>query len=131
MKLSHLGLAAGLTLLPVSAWAADGHDHAHSANGGQVQKIGVYEGELVVKGSDITLYVRDEQDKTVDATTFSATAIVLAKGNEQKTVELKPAGDNKLAGKVDFPLDAKIRATVSLKAGTTDAGKGRYTLEQK
>jgi hypothetical protein len=36
----------------------------------------------------------------VDASKLSATAVVLAKGNEQKTVELKPAKDNMLSGRV-------------------------------
>ncbi len=103
---------------------------AHSAsNGGQVQQIGPYEVELVVKGADVTLFVLDSQDKKVDVAAFSATATVLAKGNEQKVIELKPAGDNKLGGKVEFAFDGKFRATVSLKTPAGEAGKGRYALD--
>ena len=90
---------------------------------GQAQKIGKYEGELVVKGTTLTLYVLDEKDQKVDALKMSATAEVLAKGNEKKTVELKPAGENKLAGTGDFVTDGKLRATVTLVAAGTEAGK--------
>lgn len=117
--------------LAVPTWAlAQAHSHA-APNGGQIQKIGSYEGELVVKGSDIALYVVDANEKKVDAAPLSATALVLAKGNEQKAVELKPAGDNKLAGKVDFPYEGKFRATVSLRTASGEAGKARYSLDAK
>jgi hypothetical protein len=75
------------------------------------------------------LHVLDDKDQKVDATKFSATAIVLAKGNEQKTVELKPANDNVLSGKADFSVDGKFRATVTLKSGTAEIGKGRYNID--
>lgn len=117
-----LGLVAGL------GTAALAHDHP-APNGGQIKQIGPYEAELVVKGSEMTLHVLDEQDRKVDASTLSATAVVLAKGNEHRTVEMKPAGDNRLSGKVDFPFDGKFRATVSLKTPKGEAGKGRYTLD--
>ncbi len=120
---------AALLLIPLAAFAENEHNHAHATNGRQVQKIGVYEAELVFKGADITLYVRDDKDQKVDTATLSATAIILAKGNQQKTVELKPAGDNKLAGKIDFPVEGKLRATVSLKTAAGEAGKGRYSLD--
>ena len=48
-----------------------------------------------------------------------------------RTVELKPAGDNRLAGKVDFPIEGKLRATVTLKMGDAEIGKGRYSLDQR
>lgn len=121
-------LAALLVVASITAWA-QGHGHA-PANGGQIQKIGTYEAELVVKGADMMLYVLDDKDQKVDATKFSATAVVLAKGNEQKTVELKPGNDNMLSGRADFAVDGKFRATVTLKSGSTEIGKGRYNIDQ-
>ena len=73
----------------------------------------------------------DAQEKKVNVTGFSATATVLARGNEQKTVTLAPAGENKLVGKVDFPVDGKFRATVSLKPSTGEAVRARYSVDQK
>lgn len=126
LKLRFL-MAAGLALAPALA-LAQGHSHA-APNGGQIQKIGSYEAELVVKGSDAMLYVVDDKEQKVDASKLSATAMVLAKGNEQKVLELRPTRDNMLAGKVDFPVEGKFRATVTLKSGATEIGKGRYSLD--
>jgi nitrogen fixation protein FixH len=112
-----------LTLLasPVLAWAQD--------QGGQEIKIGNYQAELVVKGAEMTLFVNDAKDEKIDASGLKATAVVLAKGNQQKTVELSPGGDNKLVGKVDFPVEGKFRATVTLKNASGEIGKGRYNLD--
>lgn len=112
------------------AIAQGGHSHAAS-NGGQIQSIGTYEAELVVKGADMTLYIVDNQEKKVDASKYSATAVVLATGNQQKIVELIPSGENRLAGKIDFAVSGKFRATVTLKTATGEAGKGRYSLDAK
>lgn len=131
MKGSFIFLATLLALSPLHAIAGDKHDHANGQNGGKIEKIGSYEGELVAKGAELALYVFDAQDKNVDAASMSGVAVVLAKGNEQKTVELKPAGGNKMTGVIDFPVDGKLRATVSLKAGSETVGKARYSLDMK
>jgi nitrogen fixation protein FixH len=129
MRRIRTAIVLSALLAPAAAYA-QGKGHAHAAtNGGQIQQIGSYEGELVVKGADVMLYVVDETEQKVDASKLSATAVVLAKGNEQKTVELKPAKDNVLSGKADFPVDGKFRATVTLKSGAAEVGKGRYSLD--
>jgi nitrogen fixation protein FixH len=120
-------VAAAMTAAPAAM--AQGHSHA-SPNGGQIQKLGSYEGELVVKGSEVILFVVDSAEKKVDSAPLTATATVLAKGNEQKVVELKPAGENKLTGKVEFPVEGKFRATVSLKTASGEAGKARFNLDK-
>ncbi len=120
-----LGLVtAGLLAVGLGSASAQ---HAHQ--GGYAQKIGPYEVELVVKGSELTAFILDAKENKVSSSEFSATAVVLAKGNEQRTVELKPAGDNKLSGKVDFPVDGKFRTTVTLKSVKGEVGKGRYNLD--
>ena len=79
----------------------------------------------------MTLYLNDENDKPADAANFAATSLVLAKGNQQKSVELKPAGGNKLVGKGDFQVEDKVRATVTLVASGSELGKARYSLDAK
>jgi hypothetical protein len=124
-----LAALAMVVAVPDAANARAGHSHSHADHGGQVQKIGKYEGELVVKGGELTLYVNDENDKPANASGFAATAIVLAKDG-QKTIDLKPAGENKLAGSGEFqPADGKIRATVTLTADGRELGKGRYNID--
>lgn len=106
--------------------------HSHAApNGGQIQKIGSFEGELSIKGTQATLYVVDEAEKKVDVAAMTASATVLAKGNQQKVVEMKPAGENRLVGTVDFPIEGKFRATVTLRTASGEAGKARYNLDAK
>ena len=109
------------------------HAHSHAApNGGQIQQIGKeVEGELLVKGSEVTLFLVDQHEKKIEAAPYAATAIVLAKGNQQKTIELKPAGENKLAAKIDFPVEGKFRASLTLRKGAAEVGKARFNLDPK
>jgi len=84
----------------------------------------------VVRGAEVTLYVLDEQERPVDASRFTDLATVLARGNEQRQVELRPAGDNRLTGRVDFPVDGRFRATIALgQSNGDDVGRARCTLD--
>ena len=119
---------AFVSAVPAAALA----QHSHAApNGGQIQAIGKLEGELVVRGAQATLFIVDDAEKKVDASAMSASAIVLAKGNQQKTVEMKPAGENRLVGAVDFPVEGKFRATVTLRTASGEVGKARYSFDAK
>ena len=124
--LIRIAMLLGLLLAPGVAVAEQGHGHSH--RGGQEVRIGSYEVELVVASAEMTLHVNDTKDQKVDAAGFSATAIVLAKGNQQRTVELAHGGDNKLVGKIDFATDTRFRATVTLRDAKGEIGKGRYNL---
>ncbi|MBL6080791.1 hypothetical protein JMJ56_22510 [Belnapia sp. T18] len=123
-------LAGGLA--PILVWAAgaraqgSGHGHAHSGN---EVKIGRHEVELTVRGAEATLLVRDERDQPVDAASYSASAVVLARGNERRTLEFRPAGANRMVAPVDFPFDGKFRATVTLRGPGGDLGTGRFNLD--
>ena len=88
-----------------------------------------YEVELAVKGSEATLAISDERDQPVDASAFSATAVALARGNERRTMEFRPAGENRLAARVDFPFDGKFRATVTLRGPGGDLGQARFNVD--
>ena len=123
---------------PPATWAyvAAGGGRAHAQSGqqrhvhtGQEQKIGPYEIELAVKGSEATLAISDERDQPVDASAFSATAVALARGNERRTMEFRPAGANRLAARVDFPFDGKFRATVTLRGPGGDLGQARFNVD--
>lgn len=114
---------------PSATWAqgaSGGHGHAHT---GQEQKIGRYEVELVVRGTEATLLVRDEREQPVDAASLGATAVALARGNERRTFDFRPAGDNRLAARIDFPFEGKFRATVTLRGPGGDLGTGRFNVD--
>lgn len=112
----------------VTGGRAQGGSHGHTHSGNEV-KIGRHEVELVVRGSEATLLVRDERDQPVDAASFSATAIALARGNERRTLEFRPAGGNRLVAPVDFPFDGKFRATVTLRGPGGELGTGRFNID--
>ncbi|MFP5512365.1 MAG: hypothetical protein ACLGJC_04710 [Alphaproteobacteria bacterium] len=130
MNVLRILFAAILAVAPISAMAQDkSHGHSHTApHGGQIQNIGTYEAELVVKGTELTLYLVDKDEKEVPSNGFEATAVVLAKDG-QKPVALKPNGNNKLTGTADFTYEGKFRATVTLTSAGKEVGKGRYSLD--
>jgi hypothetical protein len=119
-----------LTLSPGLGFAQSGHAHI-APNGGQIVNIGKFEVELVATAQEIRLYLTDEKEQKVDAGPFSATASVLARGNQQRTVELSSAGGNLLSAKYDFPVEGKFRATVTLKSKDGDVGRGRFNVDLK
>ena len=56
-------------------------------------------------------------------------AVALARGNERRTMEFRPAGANRLAARVDFPFDGKFRATVTLRGPGGDLGQARFNVD--
>jgi hypothetical protein len=125
MRVIAAAFAFILILLPAGAQSRGSHPH----HGGQTQIIGPYEVELVAKGTEVTLFILDDKDRKVDAAPLSGAAEVLAKGNERKTITFKPAGDNKLSAPIDFAIEGKFRATVTLKNAQGEVGKGRYAVD--
>lgn len=121
-KLSAL-VAAGLLAFAVSAQADE------PKYGGQVKKIGSYEGELVVKGTDVHLYVIKDH-KPMNPTAAMTASVRLFVNNAESQVELKPEG-NKLAGKASGPATGNVRAMASLAESGKEVGKAQYNLNVK
>lgn len=121
-------MAAGILALavPAAARAQGGHRHVHT---GQEVKIGPYEVELIVRNGEASLVLLDAGERPVDAARFSATAVVLARGNERRNVEFRPSGENRLTAAIDFPFDGKFRATVTLRGPDGVVGNGRYSVD--
>lgn len=118
--------AAGLMALTGEGRAQAPHGHAHS---GAEIKIGPYEVELQVRGSEATLIILDANERPVAAAGFSATAVALARGNERRTIEFSPSAENRLTARVDFPFDGKFRATVTLRGPNGVVGNARYSVD--
>ena len=110
-------------LLAPFAWADE------PKHGGQVKKIGSYEGELVVKGGEVQLYVIKDH-KPMSPTTGMAASVRLFANNAEQFVDLAPAGD-KLAGKTSGPVSGSIRAMTTLSEGGKEIGKAQYNLNAR
>jgi len=123
MKRLMMMVAASVLAISVSA-------HADEAmHGGQVKKIGTYEGELVVKGNDVHLYVIKDHKPHTPPASMSA-SIRLFVNNAESSVDLKPAGD-KLAGKAVAPATGNVRAMASLQENGKEVGKAQFSLNAK
>ena len=85
-----LAALAALALAP----AALAHVPAggRGPNGGQVQDVGSYHGEMLAKDGEITLFLFDHNDRPVSAREASGTAIVLSEGRQQ-TLTFAPRAD--------------------------------------
>ena len=68
--------------------------------------------ELVAKGNELTLYVLDASEKTVNVESGSAKAQVLI-GGKTHNVELKPAGSNSLKGTGPFTAAKGMKVIVT------------------
>lgn len=115
-------------LAPMRAWAQPAGRHAH-AHGGLEQHIGPYEVGLVVRGTTVALTILDDREQPVDAAGFGATAVVLARGNERRTIEFQPAGANRLTATIGFPFDGKFRASVTLRGPGGTLGTARFNVD--
>lgn len=120
MKFASFAAIAALVAFP--AWAADKH-------GGHEVQVGKFHVELAVKDREVTLYVRDQADKPVDAKTVKATANVLS-GKDKANVELMAAGEG-LKGQAPFSVakDAKVVVTFSVAGAKSE--QARFSLGQK
>ncbi len=118
MKLAAVSLMLALALAPVPV-LVHGEPPA-AAHGGLVQEAGEMYLELVVRGSDVTVYVLDQERKPVPASQISGTATVLAGGKSHK-VELSAAEANSVRGTLPVPASGRIVATVALKIGGKSA----------
>jgi hypothetical protein len=126
--LAALPLLAMLALAPAARAQEGGHAHQHSS--GPQQMLGDYLAELEATGGDLTLRLSDAGQRPVDTAGMSAQAIAVAKDGSRKTVALKPAGENRLAGRINFvPPDDRLRAMVLLTAGAVEVGKATFNVE--
>ena len=108
MKRLFLALALIAAPLAVSA-----HEVAKGPNGGPVVDSAGHHVEMVAKGTELVLFLTEENDKPLaSAGTKNARAIV-QDGGKTATVSLQPAEPNKLVGTLAQPLGPGARVVVS------------------
>ncbi len=113
MKLATAAMVLAL-ITPAVAFAHG--ERPQAAHGGEIQDAQGVWVELVVKASDVTVYVMSEDHKPIPATQVTGTATVLVDGTTYK-VELSPAAANSVRGSLPVASTGKIVASVSLKVG--------------
>lgn len=128
MTMTRRVLVAGLaTLLPAAALA---HLPAGSRgpNGGQVQDVGPYHGEMLAKDGEITLFLFDHNDRPIPASGASGMAIVLSEGRQQ-TLTFAPRTDGAaLVATGDFRAIPGMRVAVQIVPGPGIArAQARFT----
>ena len=108
--MKHLILALAIAASPLAAAA---HETAKGPNGGPVVDSSGHHVEMVAKGSELVLFLTEEDDKPLaSAGTKNARAIV-QDGGKTATVQLQPAEPNKLVGVLAQPLGSGARVVVS------------------
>jgi extradiol dioxygenase family protein len=105
-------MAAFLAAIPVAALA---HGAAPAAQHGGIVAEASDEHwvELVLKGTQMTVYVSDEANKPVASARLGGKATVLVGGKSQQVV-LVPAEADSLAGNLDAAVTGKVTSVVTL-----------------
>ncbi len=114
MRLAATALGLALALVPISGFAHG--ELPMASHGGIMQEAGEMYLELVVKGTDVTVYMLDEARKPMPGAQATGTATILVDGKTHK-VELKAAEGNSLHGTLPVEVGGKVVATVALKIG--------------
>lgn len=112
MKLAPAIIIFALALAPSLSFAHG--DRPQAAHGGEIQDAQGVWVELVVKASDVAIYVMTEDHKPVSSAQVTGSATVLVEGKSYK-VELSPGRANSLQGKLSVAATGRIVATVALK----------------
>ena len=79
------------------------HGPKIGANGGVQADAGSFHVEVVPKGTNLQVFLRDHSDKAVTTDGFKGTAIFVIEGKPQR-ISLTPAGENRLSGTASVNL---------------------------
>ena len=118
MKLIAASLMMALAIAPIPVLAHG--EPPQPVHGGDMQDAQGFWVELVVKGSDVTVYVISEDHKPIPAQQISGTATVLISGKTYK-VDLSSGEANSVYGKLPVPATGRLIATVALKVAGKSA----------
>ena len=125
MPTRRLLIAVMIASLPSLALA---HGPTRGPNGGQVQDLGSFHGEMVARNGEITLFLFDHNDRPRPASGASGTVIVLSEGRQQ-TLTFAPRADGAaLVATGDFRAVPGMRVVVQVAPGPGIArAQARFT----
>jgi hypothetical protein len=107
------------------ATPAMAHGPSKGPNGGAHVDAGSYHLEMVAKGTSLTVYLNDKEDKPVEARGHKATGIFVIDGKPQR-IELKADSDNRLTGTASLPLPASLKGVVQITLPTGKTVQGKF-----
>lgn len=111
MRLKNLIIIAAVAASPSLAFA---HEVVKGSHGGQVVDDKGHHVEFMVNGTEVLLYLTDEEDKPIASKGASGRVIVQNAG-KQTTMALAPADPNILTAKLDKALPTGSKLVVSAK----------------
>ena len=94
------------------------HGPKIGANGGVQADAESFHVEVVPKGTNLQVFLRDHSDKAVTTDGFKGTAIFVIEGKPQR-IPLTPAGENRLSGTASVALPGAPKGAVQI---TTPSG---------
>ena len=99
--------------------SASAHGPKLGPHAGPVVHAGDYHVEMVVKGTALTVYLLDDNEKAIETKGYKANAIFAIDGKPVR-IELTPDGRDKLVGLSTVPLPVAPRGAVQI---VTPSGK--------
>ena len=122
MRLKTIVIVLSLLALPI---AADAHDVVKGPNGGQVIDDAGHHVEFLVNGTEITLYLTDNDDKPISSAR-STGRIIVQNGGKQAAVDLAAVEPNILNAKLAAPLSTGAKLAVTIKLSDGHDVKARF-----
>jgi hypothetical protein len=122
MKRSWIALFAAAAL-PL---AASAHEVAKGPNGGPVVDSAGHHVEMVARGTDLILYLTEEDDKPLASAGAKNARAVVQDGGKTTTIQLSPAEPNKLIGTLQSPLGSGARVVISVTMADGHAVQARF-----
>jgi hypothetical protein len=105
-------------------------DTMRTPHGGQVRMAGPYHLELVVAGTEVTLYVSDHADNPIATADGSAKVILRWSKRNRYVVVLAPAGENVLRGTGEFKLGKANDVSVLVALPGRDPQRAQFRIDR-
>jgi hypothetical protein len=118
-----LAFALALTASPMIASA---HDLTKGPNGGPVVDSAGHHIEMVAKGTELVLYLTEENDKPLASAGTKGARAIVQDGGKTATVPLQPAEPNRLVGTLAQPLGPGARVVISATMADGHAVQARF-----
>ena len=107
------------------ATGAFAHGPSKGPHGGRQVDAGDFHVEMVAKDTALAVYLRDEDDKPIDAKGYKATGIFVVGGKPER-IELKSDSANKLTGTASVPLPATLKGAVQITLPTGKTVQAKF-----